>query len=72
MFRLDDRVLGGLEAAARNAGFSSVNRFVEVALFNLLKMSGAISAEEVPLPETRGCPKGERRGGRKKSIDRAD
>ena len=66
MFRLDERILNSLEMAANNAGFSSANQFVEATLFNLLKMSGTISPEAEPLPETRG---GKRSGTGKKKTE---
>jgi hypothetical protein len=54
MFRLDDRILEALDEVSANAGHSSVNQFVEMTLFNLIKAAGKIPADAEPLPETRG------------------
>jgi hypothetical protein len=66
MFRLDERILVLLDETAKKAGFSSGNQFVEMTLFNLLKMSGAIPPGAEPLPETRGKRSG---AGKPKQTD---
>ena len=65
-FLIDERVTKALDSAAKKAGYKNANQFVEATLFNILKLSGNLGPEELPLAETRGSTKGERRGGRKK------
>jgi hypothetical protein len=53
-FLLDERIIDALAGAAKKAGYKGPNKFVEAALFNLLKMSGDLPKDAEPLPETRG------------------
>jgi hypothetical protein len=65
-FRLDDRVISALKAAAEEQGIS-FNAYVEGILFSHGKMIGKIPADAYPLAETRG---GKRSGtGRKPKIE---
>lgn len=53
-FVIDERVMSALDVAAKKAGYKNANQFVEATLFNLLKLSGNLEADAIPLPETRG------------------
>ena len=52
-FRLDERILGALEEAAKASGRSR-NAWLEYHLFNLFKSTGHLTEETEPLGETRG------------------
>jgi hypothetical protein len=65
-FRLDDRVISALKAAADEQG-TSFNAYVEGILFAHGKLIGKIPADAQPLAETRG---GKRSGaGKPKKTD---
>ena len=64
-FVIDERVMSALDVAAKKAGYKNANQFVEATLFNLLKLSGNLEADAIPLPETRGG-KRDRSGGKPK------
>jgi predicted transcriptional regulator len=53
LFRLDDRVLGGLDELAKAAD-TNTNQFVESLLFDFLKRAGKLSKEAEQLKDGRG------------------
>jgi hypothetical protein len=65
LFRLDDRVLDGLDDLATTAG-TNTNQFVEGILFDFLKHAGKLSKEEERLKDGRGGDRYE-----KKRADKA-
>ncbi|WP_026736324.1 hypothetical protein [Fischerella sp. PCC 9605] len=52
-YRIDETVVNALKELAIDRN-TSVNKFLETHLFNLLKSEGYISEETRPLGETRG------------------
>ncbi len=67
-FRLDERVLQALKAAAFDAGMS-VNAYVENALFGTLKGAGKLPMDAQPLPEPRG---GKREGAGRPKVKKEE
>lgn len=69
LFRLDDRVLDGLDELAQSAG-TNTNQFVESILFDFLKHAGKLAKDAEQLKDGRG---GKRQGAGKpkKSKDEA-
>ena len=53
LFRLDDRVLDGLDDLAQSAG-TNTNQFVESIMFDFLKHAGKLSKEAEQLKDGRG------------------
>jgi len=68
LFRLDDRVLKGLDALAGDAK-TNTNQFVESILFDFLKHAGKLSKEAEQLKDGRG---GKRSGAGKPKRSLAD
>jgi hypothetical protein len=53
LFRLDDRVLDGLDELAKSAD-TNTNQFVESLLFDFLKRAGKLAKEAEQLKDGRG------------------
>jgi hypothetical protein len=70
LFRLDDRVLDGLDELAKAAD-TNTNQFVESLLFDFLKRAGKLAKEAEQLKDGRG---GKRAGAGKpkKATDSSD
>lgn len=68
LFRLDDRVLNGLDALAGDAK-TNTNQFVESILFDFLKHAGKLPKEAEQLKDGRGGKKANAGRKKKRSSD---